>query len=226
MGGLLLTLATLEGAEPLLTRSMEGVKSMAGDAKRAASGAKVGLYKMLGKEAEEETEKGDIEQGIDQAKEQVNEFVNDNCPSLTYKQRLIGFVVLASLGYLLAFGSFFRVARCLAGDCVNFALIYSLGNVIALCATFFLMGPCSQLKTMFDSTRRIATIVFLCAIVCTITFALLDGIPNKTRVVLIITSCIIQLLAWIWYCLSYIPFARSCVRSACKGYCGKFFGEE
>ena len=41
---------------------------------------------MLGKEAEPETPKGDLEQGVAVAKEQMNEFVNDNCPSLTYKQ--------------------------------------------------------------------------------------------------------------------------------------------
>ena len=62
-------------------------------------------------------------------------------------------------------------------------------------------GPCSQLKTMFDDTRRIATIIFLSAIVATISFALIPGIPNKTRVLLIIISCVTQLLAWIW-CLN------------------------
>ena len=67
--------------------------------------------------------------------EQVSEAVNEYCPTLTFKQRLIGFVVCAGFGYLLAFGSFFRVAACLAGNCVPFATTYSVGNIVALCAT-------------------------------------------------------------------------------------------
>eukprot|EP00656_Telonema_subtile_P042342 TRINITY_DN4789_c0_g1_i1.p1 TRINITY_DN4789_c0_g1~~TRINITY_DN4789_c0_g1_i1.p1 ORF type:complete len:193 (-),score=37.41 TRINITY_DN4789_c0_g1_i1:177-755(-) len=158
--------------------------------------------------------------------EQMSELVNENCPTLSFKQRMIGFVIMASIGYLLAFGSFFRVAQCLAGNCTRFAIMYSVGNMVALCATFFLVGPCKQLKQMFTEDRRIATVVFLVAIACTITFALVNGIPNKTRVLLIIVSCIAQLCAWIWYCLTYIPFGRACLKSAMRGFCGKCFSGE
>eukprot|EP00658_Telonema_sp_P-2_P075156 TRINITY_DN6458_c0_g1_i1.p1 TRINITY_DN6458_c0_g1~~TRINITY_DN6458_c0_g1_i1.p1 ORF type:complete len:176 (-),score=31.72 TRINITY_DN6458_c0_g1_i1:403-930(-) len=175
---------------------------------------------MIGKDPE--PPKTDIEA----AKDQVGDFFNENCPSLSFKQRMIGFVICASVGYLLAFGSFFRFAKCLAGDCTRFAVIYSLGNIIALAATFFLVGPCKQVKQMFSETRRVATIVFLCAIACTITFALVKGLSPKVRVTLIVISCLVQLLAWIWYCLSYIPFGRACVKNAFRGYCGKCMDDE
>ena len=36
----------------------------------------------------------------------------------------------------------------------NFAALYVLGNIIALCSTGFLVGPKNQCKKMFDKTRR------------------------------------------------------------------------
>lgn len=54
----------------------------------------------------------------------------------------------------------------------NFAALYVVGNIIALCSTGFLVGPKNQCKKMFDKTRRVSTalyivmliIVFACAI--------------------------------------------------------------
>jgi hypothetical protein len=43
----------------------------------------------------------------------------------------------------------------------NFAALYVLGNVIALCSTGFLVGPKNQCKKMFDKTRRYSTILYI-----------------------------------------------------------------
>ena len=42
-----------------------------------------------------------------------------------------------------------------------FAVLYSAGTITSLASTMFLMGPCNQLKKMFDPTRLICTIVLL-----------------------------------------------------------------
>merc|ERR1711927_62879 len=101
--------------------------------------------------------------------------IDEVCPSLTWKQRLIGFAICAGCGYLVSFGSFIRIRYCINGDCVGFALGYTFGGVIALCATFFLMGPCKQLSRMFDEKRRIATIVLLTMMVATLCVSLIPG---------------------------------------------------
>merc|ERR1712216_754604 len=82
------------------------------------------------------------------------------------------------------------------------------------------MGPCKQCQRMFEDKRKIATIVLLLMMVSTLVVALVPGIPNNVRVPLILLCCIVQLLAWIWYSLSYIPFARDCVKNTCRGWCG------
>ena len=42
----------------------------------------------------------------------------------------------------------------------TFAILYVLGNFVALGATGFLIGPVKQCKKMFEETRRISAIVY------------------------------------------------------------------
>ncbi len=58
---------------------------------------------------------------------------------------------------------------------VRFAVLYSFGNLVSLAATMFLMGPVKQFKNMFDEKRRVATIVYLSALVATLVIALWQG---------------------------------------------------
>merc|ERR1711865_153215 len=124
------------------------------------------------------------------AMEKLEDQLEENCPSLTWTQRLIGFVLCCGVGMLLTLGSFFRFSKCLSGDCSSFAIIYSVGNLIAIAATFFLTGPVKQFN------------------------------PSAPLAICIILSCTLQLGAYIWYSISYIPFARTCVKNALKGFCG------
>lgn len=93
------------------------------------------------------------------------------------------------------------------GGLVSFAVLYSLGNICSIGSTLFLMGPVSQLKKMFASTRIIATIVMIVALILTLVsaFALNDTF-------LCFLFIIIQFFAMLWYSLSYIPFARDAVK--------------
>lgn len=78
-------------------------------------------------------------------------------------------------------------------------------------STVFLVGPLRQLKNMCAATRFIATIVYLLAIILTLLSAFL-----AKSALLVILCLIIQLLALIWYTLSYIPGARFLVKK-CMG---------
>ncbi|MEQ2276490.1 Vesicle transport protein [Xenotaenia resolanae] len=87
-----------------------------------------------------------------------------------------------------------------------FAVFYTLGNILALSSTCFLMGPLKQLKRMFERTRLIATIVMLLCLVLTLCAAFWW---KKNGLAIIF--CILQFLAMTWYSISYIPFARDAV---------------
>jgi len=91
-----------------------------------------------------------------------------------------------------------------------FAVPYTLGNILALCSTGFLVGPMRQLKMMLKPTRLIATIVYVAALVLTLVAAFVIGSS-----LLVLLAVIIQFCALVWYCLSYIPFARQ----MCSGLC-------
>lgn len=128
---------------------------------------------------------------------------NDNM-SLSWSTRLKGFLACFIIGILLSFlGSF---ALFLHGLNI-FAVLYTLGNVISMMATCFLMGPVKQIKKMFAPTRLIATIIVLFALIMTLVAAL--ALHNAGLALLFI---IIQFLALTWYSLSYIPYARDAVK--------------
>merc|ERR1740123_1258645 len=90
----------------------------------------------------------------------------------------------------------------------KFAVLYTFGNVIAIASTCFLWGPCAQLKSMFKSHRLIATSIYLCSMIATLYCAF-----THQKTILVIFCIIVQFAALLWYCLSFIPYARQMVTS-------------
>lgn len=54
---------------------------------------------------------------------------------------------------------------------VTFAILYTIGNIVSLSSTAFLVGPVKQCKNMFAEKRAIATVVFLTAMIATLVVA-------------------------------------------------------
>jgi len=65
---------------------------------------------------------------------------------------------------------------------------------------------------MFAPVRIIATIIFICAMVLTLVAAF---VLNSQLLVLF--SVVVQFCALVWYCLSYVPYARACVKNIFSG---------
>ncbi|KER21281.1 hypothetical protein T265_10362 [Opisthorchis viverrini] len=86
---------------------------------------------------------------------------------------------------------------------ILFALFYTIGNILSLGSTIFLMGPMNQLRRMFQETRIFAAVIMLICMAMTICAAV--WWKNK---LLCLIFCILQSGALTWYSLSYIPFAR------------------
>ncbi|KAF9228664.1 SFT2-domain-containing protein [Gyrodon lividus] len=92
------------------------------------------------------------------------------------------------------------------GQLGSFAVLYTIGILVSLAGTGFLIGFVTQIKMMFKPVRLLATIVFLASIGLVFIGAFVLG--NE---VLCIVFVIIEYLAYTWYSLSYIPYARSAV---------------
>ncbi|CAF4459488.1 unnamed protein product [Rotaria socialis] len=133
---------------------------------------------------------------------------------LSWDTRLKGFGICLLIALMLGIGAV--VIYFLGGNLSGFAILYSCAVIFGLISTLFLMGPLNQLKKMFDSTRWIATVVFLASVVMTLVSALVIKIG-----VLVLIFVIVQFLALAWYTISYIPFARDAIKSCCGGIMGK-----
>ncbi|XP_046560434.1 vesicle transport protein SFT2B-like isoform X1 [Haliotis rubra] len=134
--------------------------------------------------------------------------------TLSWSTRIKGFIVCFVLGVVLStLGTCLLFAR---NGLIMFAVLYTVGNILSLSSTCFLMGPLNQLKKMFAKTRIIATILVLVMFVLTIVFAT----ALKNGAALAILCCILQFLALTWYSLSYIPFARDAAKKCFAGCIG------
>ncbi|KAF7295307.1 Protein transport protein SFT2 [Mycena indigotica] len=123
---------------------------------------------------------------------------------LSRTTRLYGFVGCLALGFLL---SILGSIVLFLGQITLFAFLYGLGTVISLAGTGFLIGFFTQLKLMFKPVRVVATIVMLASIGMVFVGAFVLG--NE---ILCIILVIIQFLAYTWYSLSYVPYARTAVK--------------
>uniref|UniRef100_A0A0K8TTE0 Vesicle transport protein n=1 Tax=Tabanus bromius TaxID=304241 RepID=A0A0K8TTE0_TABBR len=127
--------------------------------------------------------------------------------TLSWSTRIKGFCICFVVGILLSLLASFTFFLHTKGSLVSFGVLYTLGNVMSMASTCFLMGPLNQLKKMFAATRIIATILVILAFILTLVAAI--ALHNPKLVLLFI---IIQALAMTWYSLSYIPWARDAVK--------------
>ncbi|XP_047268923.1 vesicle transport protein SFT2B isoform X2 [Capsicum annuum] len=116
-------------------------------------------------------------------------------------KRLYGFAICLTTGItctLLSMLVFFNP--------IKFGITFSLGNLLALGSTAFLIGPKRQATMMLDPVRIYATAIYIASIIIALFCALY--VRNK---LLTLLSIVLEFGALIWYSLSYVPFARSMV---------------
>ncbi|CAE6519393.1 unnamed protein product [Rhizoctonia solani] len=109
---------------------------------------------------------------------------------LSRTQRLYGFVGCLAIGFVLSI-----LGSCLLflGALGSFALLYTIGIVVSLIGTGFLIGFGKQLQLMFKPVRVVATIIFL----ATIGLVFVGAFVIKIAVLCLI-FVIIEYLAYTW----------------------------
>jgi len=122
---------------------------------------------------------------------------------LSRTQRLYGFIACLAIGFVL---SILGAALLFLQLILSFAFMFVLGTIVSLIGTGFLIGFFQQLKLMFKPVRVIATVVFLGSIAMVFVAAFV--LRNE---LLCIIMVIVEYLAFSWYTLSYIPYARDAV---------------
>ncbi|KAI0295552.1 SFT2-domain-containing protein [Russula brevipes] len=122
---------------------------------------------------------------------------------LTRMQRLYGFGGCYAIGLVL---SILGTVMLFVGGLFSFSIPYALGTIVSLIGTGFLIGFAKQLKLMFKPVRVVATVVFLAMIIMIFISAFV--LDNSTLCIIFV---ILEYLAFLWYTLSYIPYARTAV---------------
>ncbi|OQR81652.1 hypothetical protein THRCLA_11533 [Thraustotheca clavata] len=136
------------------------------------------------------------------------EEVSCGCQKLTKKQRMYGFATCFILGYIISFVSTFALI-CGSRNAASFGILYSLGNIIALCGSGFLVGPAQQIKLMTKPIRRVAAAIYLSMIFVVLAVAIMA--PQLGLLILLLA--LIQFGAAVWYSASYIPYGRKIIAS-------------
>jgi hypothetical protein len=89
------------------------------------------------------------------------------------------------------------------------------------------MGPWKQIQSMFHRSRAPATVIYITSIIATLYAALvvcpstlscpgLNGSVQLQKIGLTILMVIVQVLAMLWYGLSFIPFAQTLLYGSAK----------
>lgn len=144
------------------------------------------------------------------------EAINNLCPSLSFKQRVYGFAICFVIGLVISLTSMLSFSQLLKGNPRPFAIKYTLGNVLSIASTLFLMGPKRQCKRMSAPTRAGAVVVYIGAMVATIVVSCFVHIkPDNVHAMLVLVCIVVQFLAMFWYALSYIPYGRRMFKACC-----------
>ncbi|KAM0787128.1 hypothetical protein ACM66B_006380 [Microbotryomycetes sp. NB124-2] len=120
---------------------------------------------------------------------------------LSRQQRLMCFGACIVGGFALSLlGSILFIF----GQIATFALLYTIGVIVSLVGTGFLIGFKRQWKLMWDPVRATAAAIFILCIVLVFVFAFAIQID-----VLVIVFAVATYVAYAWYSLSFIPYARA-----------------
>ena len=128
-------------------------------------------------------------------------------PKLTFRERVQGCVGCFCVGVVISILSFIS---WWTGQTATFAILYTLGNLISLMGSGFLMGPRRQIRNMTRARRRWAAGIYLGSMILTLVVAF--NVEGSGAGLLILGCVFVQWCALIWYLASYIPFGQKIIK--------------
>jgi len=121
------------------------------------------------------------------------------CPSLSYKQRLFGFMTCLVLG-MFCFAWSTVYIPMIAFKARKFALLFSLGSAFVMGAFMMWWGPWDYFLHLFSRERLVFTTTYLGSLTATLYFAMgLQSTPLTT------VAAGLQIMALVWFVVSYLP---------------------
>lgn len=121
------------------------------------------------------------------------------CPSLSRQQRIIGFMGCLAAG-VFCFVLAWTFAPLIVVKPRKFALLYTLGSVFSVGSFSLLWGPMNHLKHLCSAQRFPFTATYFGTMFATLYFSMIKQVTLMT-----IVCALLQMLALVWYVMSYIP---------------------
>lgn len=131
---------------------------------------------------------------------------------LTYSQRIVAFFMMLLMGVLFLFLALSGASVMIIAAPKKFVFFFTIGNLCSLLSTTFLVGASAQYRAMFSAHRFHAALLYCAAVILTFFFALVW----RSSILCLVSACF-QIACLLWYCLSFIPFARTAVRLVSSG---------
>ena len=137
-------------------------------------------------------------------------------PGLTLRQKFIGMIACSLLGFLINVLSYIMLfAGKTDRKVIAYAVLYTAGNLITIMGTCFLWGFKAQFRAITHKKRILISSIYFGSMILTIIVAF--KVEDPKRKLLLIILLIVQYLSYIWYTLSFIPFARTALRACFRG---------
>lgn len=132
------------------------------------------------------------------------------CTSLSFAERLFGCLIMHVGGYILDLGSLHRFVRLIEGSPLPFVATWTLGHLLCLLGTTFLVGPKRQLEGMFHESRKTAATAYIASVGVTLVIVIvclvLDRPTGLWVGLFLVTLLLCQCCCIAWYTISYIKF--------------------
>lgn len=133
------------------------------------------------------------------------------CPALSYKQRMTGFLLCFLFGMIVSFSALGSIGGLLLGNPRPFAVKYTIGNLLSLGSSSFLVGPAKQCRDMLAPERFLASAIYFATLFGT----LFSAFWLKVQIVTF-AFVLVQFAALTWYMLSYVPYGQACLKRTVK----------
>mmetsp|Transcript_335 Transcript_335/g.525 ORF Transcript_335/g.525 Transcript_335/m.525 type:complete len:249 (-) Transcript_335:214-960(-) len=160
-------------------------------------------------------------EGVDEEEQSVSssfvEEVSEYCPQMTYQQRVMGFAICFTAGYLMSFASLKLIFKLVEGNPAPFVFLYTSGNLLSLLSSTFLSGPKRQCKNMFDEKRRTTSIIYLSTLGTSIVVCFIP-LPALAKMGVLVLLLLVQMCASLWYTLSYVPYGRATAKRMLRSF--------
>lgn len=126
---------------------------------------------------------------------------------LSWKNRILAAGLSGVVGLGLIFMSFWVIFMPR-----QFAKLYTIGSILVIMSTLFMVGPKRQCQSMAAPVRGVSFVIYMCSMVLTLYFAV-----SLRSSILTLIGAVVQVCAALYYAASYVPFMQSCLRACCGG---------